>query len=525
MTATVTQLAARALRKLGIALIADASRPVTAPTATVADVVSDMLIQMGIPSPPLAGIGTVSVSDMARSALLRLDIPLPVAAAIGTVSVAEIAARALRTVGANPAAITAGIGTGTTWTVTQVATAALVRLAVVAPDDTPGAADQADALARATAVHDMLVATDMVTWASTLIPDAAVEFYVVMTAQLIAPGHGKPLSVEVFAGAQAMVRQLALSGAYGQALAEAKVAAVHEELNTLGIVSWLVSAIPAAYSECYVRMVGALLHPIYKAETPEEKTAGAAMYAASIAEVRRGVLISGAATTAAAKVNVVHEELNAQGLVTWLVSAVPTAYAEHYVMMAEILLRPIYKPDAPDGLAAYAALIAAVRRTTTLIGVVARATQQVVEIHAQLNDLGIVSWTSNEIPASVKDTYSVMAASKMTAEGGKPATPAEYADLIQAVRRVSMGGAAGQALAEQKVKAVHYLLESEGRVRWTLFDIPLAAEEPYVFMTAALLGPEVGEKVDPSWWEAADHSLSRIISLPSSGQRVTAEYF
>jgi hypothetical protein len=88
-----------------------------------------------------------------------------------------------------------------------------------------------------------------------------------------------------------------------------------------------------------------------------------------------------------------------------------------------------------------------------------------------------------------------------------------------------MGGPAGQALAEQKIRAVQYSLEARGRARWTLFDIPSWAEEPLVLMAATLLAPECGVKADPNWYAAAEMDLMRIVSLPSERQPVRATYF
>ena len=88
-----------------------------------------------------------------------------------------------------------------------------------------------------------------------------------------------------------------------------------------------------------------------------------------------------------------------------------------------------------------------------------------------------------------------------------------------------MGGPAGQALAEQKVRAVHYDLDVRGKVRWSLFDIPDFAEEPYVYMAAYLLSPECGMKADPNWWIEPEKQVDRAVAVPASREPVRATYF
>jgi hypothetical protein len=424
---TVAQLGARALRKLGIAVVADASRPESAPVATAADVAVDMMRQMNIP-----------VADADRPASL------------GTIGQGEIASRALRAVGVNPAAIIASIGTNTTLTLDQIATAALRKLAVIASDESPADLDQAEALARANAAHDMLVAMDFVTWPASAVPDQAAEAYIVMVANLIAPQFGKVADMTATASAQAMIRQQALSGVFGQALAEARVQAVHEELNALGIVSWPVTAVPLAQAQAYVQMTAVQLSPIYKTEAPDDRKTGEEIYGAAMASIRRAAQVQG-------------------------------AYA--------------------------------------------RAADRVLSVHEELNALGLVTWTPDTIPRAMSDLYSVLAASKMTAEGGKPMDNAEYGAAVSRIRLMAMGGPAGQALAEQKIRVVQYSLEARGRARWTLMDVPVWAEEPLVLMAAALLAPECGVKADPSWSDQAERELMRIVSLPSEREPVRAVYF
>lgn len=320
MTVTPAQLGARALRKLGVAIVADVDRQTAGATIT---------------------------QD-------------------------EIAVRALRNVGVNPAGVTTGLGSGQTSSYASVGLAALIKLAVIAPDETPSTLDQVNASARALEVHDQLVAMDYVRWLPAAIPNEAVPWYTVMTAQLLAPGYGKPADIAVFEAAEAAIRMQTLSGPTGQDIAKQKIVSVHEELNLSGLVTWTPDTIPAAYGESYVAMVTALLSRTYK---PDENANKA------------------------------------------------------------------------------------------------------------------------------------------------------YAGAMANVRRLAMGGPAGQALAVQKVLAVHYNLDARGLTRWTIYDLPDYAEEIYVFKAAVLLAPEVEMQAPPSWDMQAERSLYQITTLPSAGRPVQTDYF
>lgn len=428
MAATLAQLGARALRKLGIAIVADASRPTAGATVTADTVAARVLLELGLP-----------VAEAAR----------PGPAAI--VSQADLASRALRAVGINPAPAGSGAITGITYSISQIATSVLLKLAIIASDESPNAQDQAEALARVSATHDILAGSDYVTWTATTIPAEFADFYIIMASQLTAPQFGKPANMQAFTEAQGMVRAQALDGPYGQTLAVAKIAEVHERMNAAGLVSWLVTAVPSGQAEAYVQMAAALLAPIYGYQQDAQSlTASRAAVDAAEASVRRASVVSGAQTRAVDKVQAVQNEVNA---------------------------------------------------------------------------LGLVTWTSDAIPAAVVDPLAALAVLQMGPEFGKEFDPKMWEFNLNRIRMVSMGGPAGQALAEQKIKAVHYSLEARGRARWSLYDVPSWAEEPIVLMAAVLLAPECGVKADPNWAVGAEMDLMRIISLPSNREPVQVAYF
>jgi hypothetical protein len=297
----------------------------------------------------------------------------------------------------------------------------------------------------------MLAGLDYVTWNDVSIPAAVAEGYIVMTANLLAPQFGQPANMEAFTAAQAMIRQQALSGAFAQALAMAKVSEAHEQLNGLGLVAWTIDAVPTQNASDYITLTASLLAPIYG-----------------------------------------------------------------------------FQQDAPgqaaDKIATDAAM-ASLHKSQVIEGAGARAADKVAAVQNELNALGLVTWDDNSIPASLADAIAAMATMQMGPEFGREFDPKAWAFHEDRVRRVAMGGPAGQALAEQKIRAVHYSLDARGRTRWNLASVPEYVEEPYVLMAATLLAPECGVKADPNWYAAGEMDLMRIVSLPSQREPVQADYF
>ena len=206
----------------------------------------------------------------------------------------------------------------------------------------------------------------------------------------------------------------------------------------------------------------------------------------------------------------------------WIVDAVPSAFADDYAGVVAAALAPSVgvQPDAGARQAAEGRLKAA----GVIRGMQSRVLGRVQSAYQELNALGIIDWTLTAIPEWALDGLSSMAAALMSEEGGDVAA-ARYAGEFTRLRRMAMGGAAGQALATQKVRAVHAVYEARGMVRWTLFDVPVYAEESYVLLAATLLAPEIGEKADPAWKQMAEMDLQRVVSLPSLMQPVIGQYF
>lgn len=109
------------------------------------------------------------------------------------------------------------------------------------------------------------------------------------------------------------------------------------------------------------------------------------------------------------------------------------------------------------------------------------------------------------------------------------ATKAELAKrVLQNLKVLGTGQTADaedQLIAEQKVSAVHASLKKDERVRWTIQEIPEAAEEAYVFMAAFLAAPSFGQGLTQDVWNWGQQEITRLISTPASGENTPTEYF
>jgi hypothetical protein len=524
--ATVADLGARVLRRLGVSLVPQALRPADTAPVTAADVAAMVLRDRGIPvaeadrSAPAPPVG---LADVGRAALRQLGIGPASSEAGGIVAQADIAARALRMVGVNPAD-NAAAQPEQSYSSAVIGTRALVRLGVIASDETPSATDLLAAQQGVYAVHQRLAGLDYVSWGVDAVPDHAADQYVVMTVSMIAADFGKPSSLETYQAAEEMLRQAALRGVVAQARAMAKVAAVHAELAGSGWIDWTLTAIPTGASEDYAVMAAQLLAPTYGISSAPD------LYSAAQLRVRR-VALAGTLGTAIAsdKAQAVHDSLNAQGIVSWASSAIPMAHRDDYAAMVAVLVANYvgFPRDAQTREADQAAWDAAenrVRKASMIRGMQDRALAKVEAVTSELTTSGIASWGSDAIPASMADAYAAAATALMGAEDGKVDMAAAQASY-QRIKLLAMNGPAGQALAEQKVRAVHYDFQADGIVQWTLLNIPRFAEEPYVWLAAGMLAPEVGMNADPREALAARTMILRHASVPSDGRPVEAVYF
>jgi hypothetical protein len=424
MTATVTELGARVLRRLGVAAVAASDRPAVAATTTVADVAARALQRLAVTVPevdrPVIAT-TVTVANVAVRALQALGIPAPTSewpALSGSVTVAEIGLDALQ------------------------------RLGVVAGDETAATADQALASAQVTAVHDQLVQQGVISWSSSAIPRQVALDYAIMAMRQLAPSFGTPaVEVQMLVpqadAAEARLRKQA-AVVRAQSFAESQAAATHAHLVGAGIASWTSSAIPQAVSDEYVELV--------RQEV-----------AAVLGEQLQGVPDK----------QVLHER---------------------------------------------------VRRAAHVMRAQSDAATTVAAVHDGLVRRGLVSWASSAIPAGLREPLSALTAIELASSFGIETDRSAVAEYEAQVRQVALL-IGGPAIAERAVRQVHDDLAARGKTRWGWSDLPPAAERPYVVLAANSIAYEFQVPPDQLGGAQAVVDLARLISLPSSGERVVAEYF
>jgi hypothetical protein len=590
-TSTITDIAGRALQSLGI-IVTDAERPALSATVTVTTLGEMTLQSLGVIVPASArpAVGTATAADIAERALQNLGIVVPEAdrpVNTATVTVTELAARALQALDI-PVPASAWPTISTTVTVSAIALGALVRLGVVASDETPLADDQTIAESQVLAVHETLVRRGLVTFADTQIPRAVSQDYALLSALQLATSFGKQADPSQRAVIEARIGWSSLVQR-AQALAEARLQAIHAGLVAAGLAGYLNSAIPVSVAEPLVQMLMIELAPVFgkqadpsrlpqfeamvrrDALTRRAQTDAVGIVAsvhgrlvalgiadwttstipASVAEdyadliandyagaagvqrdrsgeqvieqrIRYMASVSRGQAIAEARITAIHEGLVAAGLADWTTSTIPRSVAEPYVLLARVEVGPTFGQQvAADAIPAAEATIkrvSIVRRAQTLAE--ARATA----VHEGLVAQGIVSWDSAHIPRAISEDMIALVANEIAPVLGGKMDAGLAAGFEARVRRMSLI-LAGPALAEQAVRAVHADLAARGKARWSINDIPPAAERPYVFLAAHALAPEFGVPQNQGDLQMATVDLARIISLPTSGEPTAAVYY
>jgi hypothetical protein len=518
--ATIADLGARALRRLGVVAVADAEQPTLSATTTAADIATRALQSLGIivPASDRPAIGTVSAASIAARAMQNLGVVVPEGdrpvVTTATVTVTELAARALQAMGV-PVPASAWPAAGGTVTYNVVALEALIRLGVIAAEETPQAADTALAEAAAQAVHESLVRKGLVTWGPTAIPLGVRQDYGMLVALQLATSYGKQGDL---AQRQVLEDRIGWSSLVqrAQALAEARIAAIYAGLAGAGMAAYGPNAIPASVSEPYVALLMIDLAPLFN------KQADPGRIPQFEAQIRRDALTRRAQGDAVGLVASVHARLAALGIVDWDLASIPASVAEDYAELIANDYRPLF--GAPQDRTGEPVIEARIRRMAMVERAQALALARVAVVHDALVSQGNASWPLSAIPQAVADEYAGLVAQSVAPSLGQAADPKMIAALEERVRRAALV-ARGQALAEQAVQAVHDDLAARGKARWTIRDIPRAAERPYVMLAAYHLAPEFGVTPSEPDRGMATIDLIRLAALPSSGERTRAEYF
>jgi hypothetical protein len=154
----------------------------------------------------------------------------------------------------------------------------------------------------------------------------------------------------------------------------------------------------------------------------------------------------------------------------------------------------------------------------------ALALAKVNSVHDSLVANANVSWTVDAIPQATSEEYTRIAGVLLATSFGRAANLQEVTMLEQRVRRVAMIMQAPDE-ATTAVMNVHNGLAALGKVRWSVFDIPTAAEMPYTILAAALLAPSFEMQANPQEIMAANAMLAKMIALGPSGERVMLDDF
>ena len=545
MPATVSELGARVRRKLGLGIIPQSSITTDTTTFTLLDVAQQALREMGIPvqqpSRPAASpaVGLDDLASRTQRAVGLSPIASTDAHLVNSyVDVSTIAVQALALCGVNPlgAGAAAAIGTVTS---AAIATQALAKLGVFASDETPDATNLAFVVGIFSEVFNDATQSGLIAWGIESNPTYAQGALVQMTMARAGSAYGRPQTQAEYDAGFLQLWRLALSGPPGRARAEQAVFGVHDRMAQLGYADWPSTLVPDRAQAPYAALAAADLLPQFMALRPgmaEDASARAAAVAPIQAaaqaamETLRRMALSGAYghQLAAAKVAAAHDAMAALGYVSWPLTAVPAAHAEDYVALAVVTLGPQVGRDPAQREADAAAATAAQGRLKRAAQVAAAqdlAGGRVVEVLTELKAANLADWDADEVPATYFTSLVQLVRVSLAPSFDEKYDPVAYELTMKRIRAIAMAGPAGQALAEQKVRAVHANLDARGKVRWSLFDVPDYAEEPYVFMAASLLAPECDHPPVPQWWQEGETMLARLTVLPSRGRPVRAVYF
>ena len=489
---SVTFIAARALQGLGVP-VAAAGRPSVATTVTVTTIAARALQALGL-----------AVTAANRPALTTV------------VAMQLIADAALQAVGVTVPAALQPPEPGVT-TAADVATQALVELGVIALDEAPSATDQALVVDKVGSAHASLVGQGLATWDATAgIPVGVIEEYIKLTALLLAFSFGKTADPLLWAALETRVRKYSQVKQLQGPEILARVALVHDSLVADAGVSWANTAIPQAAFDEYVALTTAQIAPVFGV------TIDPATLPPIAARVKRIALIMQGQSLAEARVATVHDELVGNGYASWALNAIPQAVADDYTALVQFQMSNAFDMKAdPAGIPAFEARV---KRFALVLQAQTLAEARVNAIHDELVGSAHVSWAASAIPQAVSDDYVALAMIKLAPVFEIKADPSGVPVLEARVRHFSPVQRA-PALATEAVMAVHADLGARGKLRWTVWDIPQAAEQPMVLLAAFRLGPEFDRQVAPSDVIQAEHALARMIALPTSGERVRAEYF
>jgi hypothetical protein len=224
--------------------------------------------------------------------------------------------------------------------------------------------------------------------------------------------------------------------------------------------------------------------------------------------------------TATTVIRALNDSMLARAMITWQADAIPETASEEYAQLGALYLAPSFGKSGD--VAGRPVIEARIARIALVAGAQAMAEAKVAELNASMIARGNISWT--DIPVAAAEQYIQITALALAPIFGQEADSKLFLMLEERIRQISVIARAPQD-AHDAVMAVHTELSSSDKVRWSVFDIPPSAEQPYVVKAANRIAMNFGKQVDPRAEAASDAVLARIIALPSSGEIVRTMYF
>ena len=418
-----------------------------------------------------------------------------------TVSVSTIAERALRRLNVTVVPLDDRPTLTEMVPVATIATMALVELGVIATDHVPpsqGTVVTVDAIADNALVRLGVIATGGVPPSQTAVVPLDTVATLALTKLGVIASDETPATTDLD-------------------LARAAVTAVHNALVAQGIADWTSAAITTEVSEEYAGLTAAHLAPSFgKASDPTMVP----MLEARIATTSR---VSRAHALAQTAVLAIHASLVAQGSADWTSAGITTAVSEEYAGLTAAHIASSFGKESDPALVPV--LEARVATTARVKRAYALALDKVASVHAALDAQGLVWWDGTAVPRAFVEEYAKLTAAQAASSFGQKIDPADVATLEGRVRRGVMG-IASHDIAVEAVMGVHNDLAGKGIARWSSLDIPDMAAMPYEMLAAYELAPKFPPaEQDKTEAAQAMRTLFIITALPSSGERVRAEYF
>ncbi|MDR5802137.1 hypothetical protein [Caballeronia sp. LZ001] len=100
--------------------------------------------------------------------------------------------------------------------------------------------------------------------------------------------------------------------------------------------------------------------------------------------------------------------------------------------------------------------------------------------------------------------------------------------VLQKLKVLGVGQSASAEdlqVAKQAINEAHASLRKDRRVRWTLQELPEAAELPYVMLAATICAADFGAAADPGWGSWAEKEITGVIYTPRTDAPTRTEYF